>query len=50
MVTWPQLLVCWIPEGWDGPFGPAGRGRVEIVYHDRALGIALVLIPDDLDT
>jgi hypothetical protein len=43
---WPRLLMCWIPNGWDGPFGPAGRGGVEIVYVDRAHGFGLFLIPN----
>ncbi|HZO79352.1 MAG TPA: hypothetical protein VFB39_15020 [Solirubrobacteraceae bacterium] len=43
---WPRLLMLWIPNGWDGPFGPAGRGGVEIVYVDRAHGFGLFLIPN----
>ena len=38
--------MCWIPEGWDGPFGPARGGGVEIVYLDRAHGFGLFLITD----
>jgi hypothetical protein len=43
-MTWPRLLLCWFPEGWDGPFGPARSGNVEIVYVDRAQGFGLVLL------
>ena len=42
-MAWPRLLMCWIPEGWDGPFAPAGCGDVEMVYVDRALGVGLFL-------
>jgi len=43
-MTWPRLLMCWIPEGWEGPFGP--NGGIEVVYVDRAHGLALFLMPD----
>ena len=45
-MTWPRLLMCWIPEGWDGPFGPCTCGGVEIVYVDRAQGFGLFLMPN----
>jgi len=38
--------MCWIPEGWNGPFGPACCPGVEVVYVDRAEGYALFLMPD----
>ena len=38
VMTWPRLLICWLPEGWDGPFGPACCRGVEVVYVDRAEG------------
>jgi hypothetical protein len=44
-VTWPRLCMCWIPDGWDGPFGPVGRGNVEVVYVDRVHGFGLFLMP-----
>jgi hypothetical protein len=44
-VTWPRLFMCWIPDGWDGPFGPVGRGDVEVVYVDRVHGFGLFLMP-----
>ena len=46
-MTWPRLLMCWIPDGWEGPFSPARYGGVEIVYVDRTQGFGLFLIPDD---
>jgi hypothetical protein len=42
---WPRLLMCWIPEGWDGPLGPGRSDDVEIVYIDRAHGFGLFLMP-----
>jgi len=45
-MAWPRLLMCWIPEGFDGPFGPAGCCDLEIVYIDRAHGFALFLVPN----
>ena len=44
-MTWPRLLMCWIPEGWDSPFGPARHGDVKIVYVDRVHGFGLLLMP-----
>jgi hypothetical protein len=36
--------MCWIPEGWDGPLGPAHCDDIEIVYVDRADGFGLLLM------
>jgi hypothetical protein len=44
-MTWPRLLMCWIPEGWEGPFGPAYCGDIEMVYIDRVHGFGLFLMP-----
>lgn len=46
IVTWPRLLICWIPESWEEPFGPARCNGVEIVRVDRAQGFGLFLIPN----
>ena len=45
-MTWPRLLMCWIPQDWDSPFGPCRWGGIEIVYVDRAHGFGLFLMPD----
>ena len=45
-MTWPRLLICWIPESWEEPFGPARCNGVEIVHVDRAQGFGLFLIPN----
>ncbi|HTU86329.1 MAG TPA: hypothetical protein VMF57_12195 [Solirubrobacteraceae bacterium] len=43
-MNWPRLLMCWIPEGWDGPTGPSRLGDMEVVYVDRAHGFGLFLM------
>jgi hypothetical protein len=45
IMNWPRLLMCWIPEGWDGPLGPSRWGDTEIVYVDPAAGIGLFAAP-----
>ncbi|HUA49176.1 MAG TPA: hypothetical protein VMA77_28325 [Solirubrobacteraceae bacterium] len=44
-MTWPRLLMCWIPEGWESPFGSALPGSLELVCVDRVHGFGLFMLP-----